>query len=232
VCVCVRLCACQLPVITLEILQLHLAVGDSLDIYADAEERQLITSIPGTGQAVLKSASGSRRGLQVCPFGGRCGCGGAPIAHPRPRFLVACAHACDAVSPRDHSTHSPPPPCPLCEHPGGAKRSSGPSRNLRRPLPTPLPPSSPSLFAEVAEVETDGGELKIMLRSRGTQPGTGVFARWQAREKSTINVYFVAGVVIGTVSLCLCMMCILNRFLGRGRRRGACAEAACLLDPR
>jgi hypothetical protein len=43
--------------------------------------------------------------------------------------------------------------------------------------------------AAIASIDTDTGQVKIVLRSRGTSPGTGVFARWEAREKATINVY-------------------------------------------
>ena len=45
----------QLPVIRLDILQMHLAVGDSLDIYSDFNEQELLVSIPGTGSPLLDS---------------------------------------------------------------------------------------------------------------------------------------------------------------------------------
>ncbi len=48
----------QLPVVSLDILQMHLAMGDSLDIYADFNEQELLVSLPGTGAPQLSSALG------------------------------------------------------------------------------------------------------------------------------------------------------------------------------
>jgi hypothetical protein len=54
----------QLPVVSLDILQMHLAMGDSLDIYADFNEQELLVSLPGTGAPQLSSALG----LLMCAF--------------------------------------------------------------------------------------------------------------------------------------------------------------------
>lgn len=70
-------------------------------------------------------------------------------------------------------------------------------------------------------VKVSSGQLKVVLRTTSSfalrETRTGFYAVWSASARHVIDIYFVAGVVISTVSVCMCALCGVNRLLNRRR---------------
>lgn len=81
-------------------------------------------------------------------------------------------------------------------------------------------------------VSTKTGQMKVVLRTTSSynqrELRTGFMASYKGSSKIVIDLYFVAGVVISTVSVCMCCLCGMNRLINR--LRAPVAEVEPTLD--